>query len=125
MNLHAIASGVIGAVHPAEVATFRASTGYTTAPDGTRTPSYAPDVAVLVQWQDLMGGPLNQRDGVTQQSDTSKVWLTGTAAAVIRQEGVGGDLFLRADGSLHLVTQIIEQWPEWVSAELTRQMLTP
>ena len=54
MNLHAIAGPIVATVNPWVLAQYRQPTGtYTTAADGTRTPSYLPDVDLLVQRQAL------------------------------------------------------------------------
>lgn len=125
MNLHTLVSGAIGVVNPHEWITYRACTGYTTAADGTRTPTYAAPRRRLAQVQNTTTNDLRKVDALHIQGQTLRAWMAGEAEGVERQSGRGGDLFTRADGSVWLVQSIIEQWPGWVALLLVRQMDRP
>jgi hypothetical protein len=121
MNLHEIASGVIGIINPNEWITYYRSTGSVTAADGKRVPTFAPAQRVYAQVQNTTTDDLKRSDALNLQKATLKVWFTGAAAGVIRQAQRGGDTFAMDDGSTWLLLSVLEQWPEWCSVLLVRQ----
>lgn len=124
MNLHAIASGAIASVNPMLTLTIQASTGYTTAPDGSRVPSYAPPVSVQGQVQSLTYNDLTQLEGLALQGEKRAVYLNGNWSGVVRPDGKGGDLIAFPDGTVWLVVQVLENWGSldgWVKVAVTRQ----
>lgn len=122
MNLHGIVSGAISAVNPFLPATFQASIGSTTLPDGTRVPAYAPPVTVAVQVQALQYNDLMKLSGLNIQGVRSKVYVDGSMNGLVRGERKGGDLLTMADGTVWLVAIVLEDWPDWCSLAVTRQV---
>jgi hypothetical protein len=122
MNLHLIVSGAIGAVNPQSSATFQASTGSTTNDDGTRVPTYAAPVTIQCQIQSLQYNDLMKLSGLNIQGVRSKIYVNGSWSGLVRPEGKGGDLITFADGSVWLVAVVLEDWPDWCSVAVTRQV---
>lgn len=129
MNLHAIAGPIVGIVNPAVSVTVRVSTGeYTTAADGTRTPTYDDVPNVPAQIQALSFGDIQKLDGLNIQGTRRKIYLNGKFDGLNRQEGKGGDLVVYPDGALWpygttwLVAQVLEQWPDWCCVAVTQQV---
>ena len=120
MNLHAIASGAISAVNPQVAIVVLQSTGSTTNPDSTRTPTYADPVTVCAQVQELTSTDLRKLDGLNLQGEHRAVYLNGAVAGVVRSAGKGGDL-MKFFGQTWLVTQVMEKWPGWCKAIVTLQ----
>lgn len=120
MNLHAIASGAIGAVNPQVSIVVLQSIGYTTNPDSTRTPTYAPPVTICAQVQELTSTDLRKLDGLNLQGEHRAVYLNGAVAGIVRSAGKGGDL-MKFFGQTWLVTQIMETWPNWCKCVVTLQ----
>lgn len=112
MNLHGIVARAIGAVNPLITASIQVSAGYTTNPDGTQVPAYAPAITAPIQVQALTAMDLKLIDGLNLQDETRAVYLNGNFEGVLRPEDKGGDL-LTFNGQTWLTTQILEQWPNW------------
>jgi hypothetical protein len=115
MNLHGIVRGAIGTVNPDQAVTYRASTGYSTGADGTRTPTYAADVTVSAQVQALSGQDLKHTDFLNIQGVKRAVYLFGNTQGVVRPDVKGGDLlvFPQALGGTPqtwLVVVVLETW---------------
>lgn len=124
MNLHGIVSGVIGAINPPIEVTIRQSIGgYTTAPDGSRTPN-ANDIAAEVQLQALTGKEIQQLEGLNLQGEMRAAYLAGDWEGVVRADQKGGDLFL-FNNQTWLAVQILETWPDWSKVALCRQSVSP
>lgn len=124
MNLHGIASGAIAAVNPFVNGTIQVSTGSTTNPDGTRTPSYSVLTGVSMQVQALTAGDLRQLDGLNLNGTKRGIYLNGKFDGVVRPELKGGDLITLTDGAnagVWLVAQVLEQWPDWCKCAVTLQ----
>ncbi len=129
MNLHAIVRGAITTVNPDVVATYRRSTGYTTAADGRQVPAYTDVPNVPVQVQALSFQDLQHLSGLNIQGVRRALYLYGTAMGVVRNLQRGGDLFVFApgilpEGTTWLVAHVIEQWgpgAEWCKACITLQ----
>ncbi|WP_233874047.1 hypothetical protein [Paraburkholderia adhaesiva] len=129
MNLHGVVGPCVAAVNPWLTVTLAASTGYTTAPDGRRTPAYAEPVPVLAQVQALTLRDLLQLDGLNLQGERRALYLNGNWQGVLRPEVKGGDLVTLPDGSdsgsLWLVALVLENWwltDGWCKCAVTRQL---
>lgn len=120
MNLHGIASGIVGAVNPPVPIVIKVSTGYTTAADGSRAPSYAAPVTVLGQVQALSYQDLAQMDGLNIQGEKRAVYINGRVDGLIREENKGGDI-VTFNGHTWLVVLVLEYWPDWCKFAITRQ----
>ncbi len=120
MNLHGIASAAIGSVNPFISAVIRRSGGtYVTQPDGKRTPSYV-DVPVTIQLQPLTTGDLQKLAELNIQGVHRAIYVDGEYNAVVRSRGFGGDIVV-IDGETHLVTAVLETWPDWSKLAVTLQ----
>lgn len=125
MNLHALVSGYIGAVNPFITAVVQSSTGYTTGPTGSRTPTYAIS-QVQIQRQELTYNDLVKLDGLNIQGERRKIYVNGFYAGVIRADQKGGDIFTFPEfpggpSRSWLVAFVFEAWPDWCSLALTLQ----
>lgn len=123
MNLHSIASRTVAVVNPMRSAQVLKSVGYTTASDGSQVPDYQTFDATA-QIQSASGGDLRQADGLNLQGDKIVAYLNGDWRGVIRQSGVGGDLFVVPDepwAGTWVVQMVMETWPDWSKVLLTLQ----
>lgn len=130
MNLHGLVSGVVGSVNPFVPVMLNQSTGYSTAPDGTRTPSYSSS-SQSVQVQGLSAPEIEHLDGLNIQGVLRKAYLNGDWRGVYRTTNQGGDqlvfgieanvpAFLR--GTTWKVVQVFETWPDWCALAIQLQM---
>lgn len=72
-----------------------------------------------VTWRDLQ-----QLDGINTAGVRWKVYLHGAVNSIVRPERKGGDLVVISQGphrGTWLVTQVLEQFPDWVCAALVLQ----
>ena len=72
-----------------------------------------------VSWRDLQ-----QIEGLNLGGTRRKIYLYGSVEAIERVRAQGGDLVTVADGvnrGVWLVAQVLEQFPDWVSAFITLQ----
>jgi len=122
MNLHGIASGAIGSVNPSQKVALKASTGYTTAAGGKQSPTYASVVNIDAQVQELTSDQLRHVNGLGIDGILRKLWVNGTLHAVDRAQSLGGDMVTLADGTIWLVVHILEQFPDWCSAAIQKQV---
>jgi hypothetical protein len=120
MNLNRLAAGIVGAVNPQVSISVQLSTGSTTNPDGTQTPTYTTSTATG-QVQPLGSQDLRRLDGLNIQGVTAKVYLNGDFEGVFRVLGKGGDL-LTFNGQTYLVTAVLERWPDWTCVGVTMQL---
>lgn len=124
MNLHAIAGPIVSTVNPSIIVSIQMSTGYTTNPDGTRTPTYAPAVNVLAQVQPETWRDIQQQDGLTLQGTRKTMYINGNTQGLVRVNVQGGDIVTLPDGSIWLVAQCLEDFSltaGWTKAALTLQ----
>lgn len=114
MNLHAAVRSVIPAINPDRLGTWRRSTGYSTAADGTRLPSYT-DVAVRLQIQSLTGKDLEHLNMLNIQGVQRAVYMFSNGQGVVRLDAKGGDLLLFGQdfggpAVTWLVVAVLETW---------------
>ena len=114
MNLHGIVRNAINSVNPEFVGVWRRSTGYTTAADGTRTPTYT-NATVTMQIQALTGKDLKHTDFLNMQGVKRSVYLFGDVQGVVRPDVKGGDIlqFPETRGGANrdwLVVVVFETW---------------
>ena len=124
MNLHAIAGPIVSTVNPSIIVSIQMSTGYQTNADGTRTPTYAPAVAVLAQVQPETWRDIQQMDGLNLQGTRKSMYINGNTQGLIRVNVQGGDLVTFPDGSIWLVAQTLEDFnltAGWTKAAITLQ----
>lgn len=124
MNLHGIAAGAVAAVNPPQMGSVRVSAGYTTNPDGTRTPAYLAPVSVPIQIQAMTYSDLRQTDGLNLNGTRRAMYLFGDIEGIVRDQNKGGDLITLPDGSVWLVALVLEQFgagPDWTKVAVTRQ----
>ncbi len=112
MNLHQMAAGYIGMVNPFIRAELLRSTGYTTNPDGTRTPTYDVIHNGMIQVQSLSSDDLKQIEGLNIQGSKNGVYLNGDWNGVVRANRQGGDI-LKFNDQTWLVVTVLENWPDW------------
>ena len=120
MNLRNLAGAAVRRINPDVPITIQVSTGYTTAADGTQTPSYSP-VNTTGNMQPLSGQDLKRIQNLNAQEVTAKVFVNGNYEGVVRNSGIGGDL-LTINGQTYLITVVIERWPDWCLVGVTEQI---
>jgi hypothetical protein len=130
MNLLGLVRGVITTVNPDTPATLLQSTGYATASDGSRTPTYS-STTQQVQVQALSAREIQHLDGLNITGVLRKVFLNGDWRSVYRPGNAGGDKFqfaaatpvpINLRGTTWLVVQVLETWPDWCSLAIQQQM---
>lgn len=80
--------------------------------------------SLLAQVQPLSSTDLQKLDGLNLNGSKRKVYLSGSVDSVVRVSRRGGDLVTIAGGvndGVWLVNQVLEQYPDWVSAAITLQ----
>lgn len=112
MNLNALATAVTGAITPTTIVTITVDAGYTTAADGTTTPTPATPMQVYGQVQALTQADLRQTEGLNIQGQLASVYLPGQFAGVIRASQQGGTQ-MAFNGQNWLVVLVPEQWADW------------
>lgn len=122
MNLHRIVSPAIGAINPLMNCTLQTSAGNSIAPDFSPVPAYNTYYPVPCQIQPLTARDLRQIDAINLQGTMRAIYLNGTIEGVNRASIKGGDLFTFPDGTMWLVTQPLENWPDWSKVAVTQQL---
>jgi hypothetical protein len=125
MKLRTIASGAIQGINRDQQIMWVQNSGYTTAADGTRTPSQT-STPVFANVQALSGSDLRHMDGLNVPGVMRSVYLYGDVEGIVRAQGKGGDLLqfpMTPGGATQnwLVTQVVETWPRWCKAIVTLQ----
>lgn len=120
MNLHAMVAPAIAVVNPTIYGQIKRSTGYTTAADGTRIPTYAVIDNVPMQVQALSNDELRQLEGLNLQGNKEAVYLYGQYAGLVRVNQQGGDLLLFS-GNTWLAVTVLENWPDWTKLAVVMQ----
>ncbi|MBZ6385146.1 hypothetical protein [Pantoea piersonii] len=123
MNLHGIVRGAINIVNRDSPGVMKVSLGtYTTDAAGHRTPAYS-EQSVTVQMQPLSYTDLMKIDGLNLQGIKKKAYVNGNFEGVNRPKQKGGDMLI-VNGETWLITQPLEEWPEWCSFVVTLQVST-
>jgi|SRR6516165_86545 hypothetical protein len=133
MNLHNIAYGVLTAINPATMLSIQVSNGYTTQPNGQRVPSYNDPVVVPGDVQALGAGENQHLDMLNIQGRRMAFYINGNIDGLIRPNSQGGDLItivrggnnLCLQGSVWLVAEILEYWPDWAKVAAVLQNDAP
>jgi hypothetical protein len=122
VNLRSIANSATRAVNPNVTGSVMQSTGYTTGPDGSRTPTYDTVTGVSFQTQPLSTADLLQLDALNIQGVTRKVYANMQIKGVERAAGTGGDLLVFS-GETWLASAILEPFDQsgWCSVGVTQQ----
>ncbi len=80
---------------------------------------------MMAQIQPMTWGDLHMVEGLNLTGTRRKIYLYGTVDGVERVHRKGGDLITVATGGtddgVYLVAQVLEQFPDWVSAACTLQ----
>ena len=102
------------------VGTYTVSRQQTVSSEAMTTSASALGQVQPITWRDYQ-----QLDGLNLQGVRWKVYLSGEVDGLVRRESKGGDLVVLPAGARHagtwLVTQVLEQWPDWVCAAVTYQ----
>lgn len=123
MNLHGIVRRAITVVNPDVPGLMMVSLGtYTTDAAGRRVPAYA-EQSVTVQLQPLAYTDLMKLDGLNLQGIKKKAYVNGNFEGVNRPKQKGGDKLI-VNGETWLITQPLEEWPDWCSFAVTLQVST-
>lgn len=125
MNLHAIASPLVGVVNPPVVGIWRRSIGYTTAPTGKRGPTFVDVPDTKMQVQALEGPDLALVDALNIEGLKRSVYMYGDVQGVDRADGKGGDVLLFS-GDEWLVVKVLETWATgWCKVAVAKQIASP
>jgi hypothetical protein len=132
INLHAIVSPLIAALHPNEEISFYLASGQVTDRAGTKA-LFEPPLTVRAQIQSLTAQDLQNDAGVPKSEIGYKAYLfsaadsRGKPASIIRALGRGGDVFQRADGTWWKTTALPEDFSAsgWVCVNITEQIIEP
>lgn len=120
MNLHQIASGLIGTVNPFINVTLKIFLRETEDAYGKVTPEY--DESILsAQLQPLSWKDLQHLDGMNITGVQKKLYINGNFSAVNRITGSGGDFVLIGEEKWMIPT-VLELWPDWCCLALRRQL---
>lgn len=121
MNLHGIVRRAITTVNPDVAGVMMASLGtYTIDDAGHRVPAYTLQ-NVTVQLQPLSYTDLMKIDGLNLQGVVKKAYVNGNFEGVNRPKQKGGDKLI-VNGQNWLITQPLEEWPDWCSFVVTLQV---
>lgn len=123
MNLHQIAGNALSGINPWITATIRKSSGYTTADDGSRTPTSA-SAPVQVKVQALTGKELAMVNGLNIQGEKRAIYAQGNYGGMVRADGTGGEEITLPDGTKWLNICTLENWyltSGWVKMAVARQ----
>ena len=123
MDLHQIVSGGIGQVNPYVTGSIQVSTGNQQNPngDGTLIPTYNVVPQVPMQVQELTERDIRMLDGLNIQGSQKVIYVRGLVQGLVRTKNKGGDLITLQDGSVWLVTAVLEAWPDWCKVSVTLQ----
>lgn len=93
-------------------------------PDAVISEAMTTVLVLTAQVQPLSTGDLQHLDGLNLNTTRRKVYLYGSVDSVSRVKRTGGDLITIEGGvndGVWLVSQVLEQFPDWVSAAITLQ----
>ena len=121
MNLHGMVRGAITTVNPDVPVTIKQSNGYTKNAQHQQVPAYITHTNIPAQIQALTYKDLQQVDGINEGGVTRAIYFYGNVDAIIRNSMKGGDLITFPDGTVWLVKQSLEQWPDWCKVAVVQQ----
>ena len=121
MNIFSIAHAAVSAVNSLVTVSIRASTGYTTNPDGKRVPAYADPVSVKARIEPMQYNDIVMADSLNIQGVRSKIYIFGEIDGVVRAKSKGGDLITLPDNTVWKIAVISEDWTQWTCAIITMQ----
>ena len=119
-SITALISGTLGGP-----GTYRLDRVYT-APVGSI--AMTTSLVLMAQVQPITWRDLQQLDGLNLAGERRKIYLHGSVYSVSKVKRKGGDLVTIADGvdrGVWLIVQVLEQFPDWVSAAMTLQSDAP
>lgn len=76
---------------------------------------------VLGQVQALQYRDIQMLEGLNIQGVERAIYVSGRVDGVIRPDNKGGDLIIMPDGTVWLVSLVLEYWPTWCKFAVTRQ----
>lgn len=129
MNLHGIVAPIISVVNPMTSVVIKHSTGYTEDDTGRQIPAYTSEPA-MAQVQALSFKDITQTQGLTMNGARRAIYLYGQSDGAQRPSAQGGDLIefptgpgvpAHLAGTVWLVVQQTESWPDWCKVVVTRQ----
>ena len=124
IDVQALANRFTTMVNPNVPITWVRATGYTTAADGSRTPT-ATSTTLAGQVQGLTSEDLRQTDGLNISGIKRSVILRGDVEALVRSDGKGGDVLQFKDATSTqrdwLVVLVQETWPTWCRVIVVQQ----
>lgn len=124
MNLQQIAIGVISAVNPQTNCLLKMSTGNFDTESGNRVPIFADFPNIPCQIQPLSTGDIKHMDSLNIQGSYKAVYLNGNWDGIVRTFNRGGSMLVLPDGTVWLVTTVLEPWnltAGWTKFAMTLQ----
>ena len=129
MDLRGIANQISNTVNPNIIVMWQASNGFTLGAAGKQLPSYLAGVTGPAQVQALDNSDLKKIEGLNIQGSLRALYLRGNLAGVLRPDSKGGDLVMIGAGQYvptalvgtWLITKVLESWPLWTCAVITKQ----
>ena len=123
IDLFTVARNQVDVINAPVLVTISRSTGYTTANDGTRTPTYTTITGIKADVQPMTNKDLHQVDGLNMGGEKSAIYLSGELLGVLRAGQNGGDVIEFPNGNKYLVVLVLEQWDrQWVKVAAVRQL---
>ena len=120
MNLHNVVRGAVTSINQDVTATLKINKGYTTAADGTRTPSFETYNNIEIQVQNLNNDALQHSSNLNSQTLQGTVFIPRTINGIVRRDAKGGDILI-FNSKTWIVTHVQESWEGWSKAIVTMQ----
>jgi hypothetical protein len=76
----------------------------------------------MAQVQQLTIAELKHMNDLNMAGISRKIWCDTQLRGVDRAAQLGGDLITLPDGTIWLVVEVLESWPDWCSALLKKQV---
>jgi len=105
IDLFGVARNAVSIINAPVLATINRSTGYTTAGDGTRTPTFTTITGIKADVQPMTAQDLHQVDGLNMGGEKVTIFLSGELLGVLRTGQNGGDVVELANGKKYLVVR--------------------
>jgi hypothetical protein len=109
VNLNVAAGAAVAAVNPAILGTVKLSTGNTTNPDYSRSPTYTTVANVPMQVQPVSPGLMAQLASLNIQGVMKRVYVNMDVEGIERVLSKGGDLLIFS-GQTWKVVHPLEEW---------------